>query len=99
MTYEIFELERDTKEISIEQAILNLQQQQWEFNDNYVDFAGVNAAYDYAIELLNKQIPKPRKVIPDPNYLWQFQCPVCDQILSPAFSFCPHCGQAVEQSK
>ena len=38
-----------------EEAIRILKQQQAEFNDEWVDFSGVNAAYNLAIEALQKE--------------------------------------------
>ena len=40
----------DNKEV-----IKKLKEQQAEFNENYVDFAGVNAAYDLAIKALEEK--------------------------------------------
>ena len=37
------------------EAIKKLKEQQAEFNENYVDFAGVNEAYDLAIKALEEK--------------------------------------------
>ena len=37
------------------EAIKKLKEQQAEFNENYVDFAGVNEAYDLAIKALEER--------------------------------------------
>jgi len=41
-----------TNEEAIKEAITKLKQQQAEYNDTYVDFAGVNDAYNLAIRSL-----------------------------------------------
>lgn len=50
-----------------EEAIKKLQEQQAEFNERYVDFAGMNEAYNMAIEALMQQA----------KTHFYFACPKC----------------------
>ena len=66
------------------EAIKILKEQQAEFNDEYIDYGGVNEAYNLAIEALeiNRGIPK------------IYKCPKCLYVFSGINSpdKCPNCG-------
>lgn len=51
------------KRMTNKEAIKKLKEQQAEFNENYVDFAGVNTAYDLAIKALEDVASLKRAII------------------------------------
>ena len=72
-----------------EEAIKKLKEQQAEFNDTYVDFAGVNEAYNLAIKALENERPKGEWIN---RHFEHADCSICGRRNAYHGDFCMHCG-------
>ena len=82
-----------------QEAVRILDEQRRRFMDEYVDFGGVNEAYNMAIDLLKKK--EPQKVInryAKWNSVLMGNCPKCNAVLHEFDNAkaCGVCGQQVE---
>jgi len=81
-----------------QEAIRILNEQRNKFMDEWVDFGGVNEAYDMAIALLKEQEPiKPKsKVRHGENGQIQHWCGNCMAMLHGKPKYCSNCGRQVK---
>lgn len=81
-----------------QEAIRILNEQRNKFMDEWVDFGGVNEAYNMAISLLKEQeAVKPKsKVRHGANAQIQHFCGNCNSMLHGKLKYCSECGKAVK---
>lgn len=78
-----------------EEAIRILNEQRNKFMDEYVDFGGVNEAYNKAIDLLKEQ----ESVKPVQHLVYTTRgwfCGACDGRLNMLGKYCSFCGRPVK---
>ena len=80
------------------EAIRILDEQRNKFMDEYVDYGGVNEAYNMAIQALKEQeAVKPVFEVKNPNVVGQFHCGNCHHAFGLLhYKFCPECGRKVK---
>lgn len=84
-----------------EEAIAKINRLRNEYNDQYIDYCGVNEAVNMAIEALKAE-PKRGRWVREPN-CW-YRCAVCgDHYPSIAdnmkYNYCPNCGALMEKQE
>lgn len=89
------------------EAIKRLKEVQAEFNENWVDYGGVNQAFELAIKALENERPQGVWIKNAEN--WDYinppflcKCSFCGHILSfmnyyPKSNFCPNCGAKMKK--
>ena len=80
-----------------QEAALILNEQRNKFMDEWVDFGGVNEAYNMAIALLKEREPKTPIVKENVYGMKFYYCPTCNKAFyqNTNFNFCDKCGQEV----
>ena len=76
-----------------EEAIKRLKQVQAEFNENWVDYGGINEAFEKAYQALEERLQGEWIWLgdnPNPDHKWS--CNQCGRGVKETENFCPHCG-------
>lgn len=79
-----------------EEAIKRLKQVQAEFNENWVDYGGINEAFKKAYQALAER-PQGKWITGDKDVTGQyfydeFICNKCSVVVDNKSNFCPRCG-------
>jgi hypothetical protein len=85
-----------TPQGAIEIIKIAIAEVEWNYPMEYAE------AFEYAISVLEKQIPKKpiSKVIANEGYAWQWACPNCHiEKISTENAHCSDCGQALDWSE
>lgn len=86
-------------EAEINDAIKVLEKQRNEFNDRYIDYAGVNKAYGIAMELLSEYTEKVSCKMPEGNLLLTIDDEGKAHLYDSKYDITIHCESEEEREK
>lgn len=80
-----------------EEAIKRLKEVQAEFNENWVDYGGINEAFEKAYRALAEG-PQGKWIFhKDYNESCRYGCNQCGNLTNIPGNFCPNCGAKMER--
>lgn len=85
-----------------EEAIKRLKEVQAEFNENWVDYGGINEAFEKAYQALEER-PQGEWIPQGDEFSWVFKCSCCGWVDGYPFNerhkYCPNCGADMRGGK